>query len=89
MKNKIYSGVFIVALVALATLNINLNKVGNTYDFNMANVEALAEEAGVTVPCYQTVSSGGNTPIYIVRYCGDCTATSVRKYSSTSTCVTK
>jgi len=44
MKKKIFGGIAIVAIVAMATFNVNMNTQNeNLPDLNLANVEALAQ----------------------------------------------
>lgn len=46
MKKKIFGGLFILAIAAVAAFNINMNRQDNRQSFlSLANVEALAGES--------------------------------------------
>jgi hypothetical protein len=51
MKKKIFGGIALLAIAAMAAWNVNLNSQSNELsDISLANVEALANEGG-TGPC--------------------------------------
>jgi len=48
MKKKLFGGVFVAALIAVAAININMNSKSESSDLTLANVEALAGSQGST-----------------------------------------
>lgn len=46
MKKKVFGGLVIAAIAAVATLNVNVNNSEETTAINLANVEALAQGEG-------------------------------------------
>jgi hypothetical protein len=52
MKNKILGGIAVLAIAAVAVMNVSLGSKSNDLSaVSLANVEALAQESGNTVDC--------------------------------------
>ncbi|GHV27015.1 hypothetical protein FACS1894176_08470 [Bacteroidia bacterium] len=72
MKNKIFGGIAVLAIAAVAAFNVNVNSQKNDLsDLSLANVEALASEGsgGNSVTCYSSSKSSSGSTYYD---CGNC-----------------
>jgi len=84
MKKKFLGAVVVVAIAVGAMINVNLNKVSNTGELVLANVEALATESGSGYGCINGAVYGG---IGVARLCGCCCwQFGLAGYSSTGSC---
>jgi hypothetical protein len=75
MYKKIFGGIAVVAIAAVAAWNVNINmNTSNLSDVSLINIEALANnESGNTSGCYSTVhfnSDLGDNHKRRVKYCG-------------------
>jgi hypothetical protein len=77
---------FAVVLVFSASISFRGSSISN---LSIANIEALSgsESGGVTLACYDTISSIGNGNQTHKTYCGDCKATLCRAWNTGSFCV--
>jgi len=67
MKKKIFGGIAILAIAAMAAFNVTMNTQNeNLSDLSLANVEALAQTSGETVyvTCSSSCRGGGQCWIY-------------------------
>ncbi|GHT74330.1 hypothetical protein AGMMS50262_07070 [Bacteroidia bacterium] len=90
MKKKNFGGIAVLAIAAVAMLNVNFNSQKSELSgISLANVEALASgEEGSGKSCYANVTPASDSDDWAVavRKCSDCTTYWAASASSTSTC---
>jgi hypothetical protein len=88
MKKKLFIGIAVVAVAAVAAVNVSYALQDNALSaLALANVEALGQEtSSKTIGCWQTVSTQGTKQTTHITYCGGCIPVLANAWSGYSSC---
>lgn len=89
MKKLLVFILFIMLVFSIGYSNSAKNEIKN--DLVLQNIEALAsgETSGTPLKCWKNISDAGPNTQTHVTYCGDCSATLARSWSTEGQCMSK
>ena len=93
MKKKIFGGIAVLAIAAVAAWNVSVNKQTEGFSTIMlANVQALAQESNPNViTCYNTArisptTPGTPEPVWTITFCNGCSTATCYEYRDSGSC---